>query len=284
MKLTSSIFATLLAFTYGQNTTEPTMPAMDMTSTMLYTSSTTGEAILTETLEPELPIGDDPTDDDENCPNFSYMGTLQSSEDIELTICGYTDGEGDEAVDMVGITIQVPKDVWVLIGFKNEEYPGDESTEEILSGYNILIPLYSRDFKELYYGDDGEAEELQYTLELYSDQYSEGMRVVRFLRKAVIDYAALGGDESDDIENEDKYFDFNDDTMDCQVENTATVTFANKPNTMFDMDADISGYDNKFGQAAKPQEVDGDACTDESKANYIPILVAVCIGILAILF
>ena len=259
----------------------------EMSSTMLYTSSTTQEALLTETLAPIDPIdADDPTNEDTNCDNFLYMGTLQESEDIEVTICGYkSDADNDDdSVDMVGITIQVPKNKWVAIGMRNGMYD-PESSDEILNGYNIIIPLYSRDFQEVYFdGDD--VDELQSSLSLFSDVYDNGMRIVRFTREAVVDYETLGGDESSDLDDtyNEKYFAFDEDFVDCDKESTFTATFANKPNTVFNIDDPISGYTNKFAKAASPSEVDGEICTDDSSANYIPILVALLTGIIALLF
>eukprot|EP01084_Bolivina_argentea_P248096 414991_1 len=61
------------------------------------------------------------TTDDVTCL-FNVASTIQNSEGIDFIICGY-EANDDDKIAMVDITLQLPQDRWVGVGFVlNDDY------------------------------------------------------------------------------------------------------------------------------------------------------------------
>eukprot|EP00486_Rosalina_sp_Unknown_P006945 CAMPEP_0201574444 /NCGR_PEP_ID=MMETSP0190_2-20130828/18933_1 /ASSEMBLY_ACC=CAM_ASM_000263 /TAXON_ID=37353 /ORGANISM="Rosalina sp." /LENGTH=103 /DNA_ID=CAMNT_0048002691 /DNA_START=1 /DNA_END=309 /DNA_ORIENTATION=+ len=96
MKLISSIIASLIAFAYAQNDTTTTTEDpydMNMSSTIMFTTTTTTtEEIIFEEVTPDKDITDPITE--YGC-DYQFEGSL-SNENIEITICGFTEEYEDD--------------------------------------------------------------------------------------------------------------------------------------------------------------------------------------------
>mmetsp|Transcript_50930 Transcript_50930/g.45724 ORF Transcript_50930/g.45724 Transcript_50930/m.45724 type:complete len:300 (-) Transcript_50930:188-1087(-) len=299
MKLISSLIASCLAFTYAQNDTTTSEPTTtDMSTTQMYSTEPTIP------FEKVIPVGDDPTDNLEEC-DYEWTGEL-TTEDIEITICGYTvdepveDGEEDETeeVEYVAISLDIPSTRWVALGIKTGDLDSSGGYDNY-AGYNIIIPIKSNDIQEIYYDTDKSMEELDSSITIYSDRItSELRRVTRLVRPKTVGYEHLNNtiDNLKNAETDKLYFDFSDfDT--CGDSVVISVQYGSMDNSKYmysgydEMTAGDDTYD-EYREAVTEnlEKVDGTECGssggEESidDASHIVVFGAFIIGFIAMLF
>jgi len=211
------ILSIFIALPSAQNdtTSEPTTTTTETDTTQMYTSALSTLSDLTAATDPL---------DDIIC-SFEYMVTLNDGEDIVLTLCGYT-ASNDEK--MVGITVKIPSDSWVGIGFiLPQQY---DATNKMKGAYTFILNPNSRVIKETNFSQHGNsADLLKSTVELYEDVVDGGSRIIKFKRKMTLSISDLDASTASDI---DKYLDFLE-FIECDDELQIIWAFGKKPNMVY---------------------------------------------------
>ena len=283
--------------TYAQNMTsstdEPMSSTMEMNmsltdpATTMYTTQSTEESSTTPLAYETVPYdaGDDPTNDFTDC-DYYFMMTFDNADDIEASICGYTDDE----LAKVDIKLDIPSDRWVVFGMKADVDEVEEPNEDFANydGYNVVIPINSPQIVELYFTDDpvDEPIELEPTIDITSDMIKDNRRMLRLTRDETIT------DFNDTIyPNASLSYYFNyEDFSGCEDIARISVTYGPTDGTTLRDSSDRfqnSKYDLRESKIVGIDEDGGDSCDDEQgddAPQFINIFAALIIGFIAMLF
>lgn len=250
---------------------------MESTSTTMYTTS----EIVYETI-PYNPA-DDPTNDLTECV-YSAMASFDTLEQITISICGYVD---DDDMSYTDIKLDLPSNLWVIIGMKADGEVTDTDTFANYDGYNIEISL-ENSIEEAYYMSDGDEIELPSFIEVLGDTISEGRRILRLMRLEAIvaadinDTAIADGRNASEIV--DYYFDFGD-LSTCNDMARISATFG--PNEGARLSATKDKFTRETYSNRKAIQVtydeDCDVEIDDAPQQFINIFVALFIGFIAML-
>jgi len=275
------------------STDEPMSSTMEMDmSTTMYTTqsapttSPSEQVIVYETVPYDGE--DDPTNDFTEC-DYYFMMTFDDADDIEASICGYTD---DDEIAYVDIKLDIPSDRWVIFGMKADVDELEDPEEDFANfdGYNVVIPIDSQEILELYFTDDPEDDpiELESTIDIIGDKIEDQRRMLRLMRQETISDFNETIYPNASLSYYFNYVDFSG----CEDIARISVTYGPTDGTKLD-DNDSrekfqqSKYDNRAAQIVSIDEDGGDLCNDDQgddAPQFINIFAALLIGFIAMLF
>jgi hypothetical protein len=205
-----------------------------------------------------------------DCDLFEAQLTLNEGENMELTICGYE----EDGTDFVQITLDLPSDIWLGVGFKKS---GEIAAgEKHMKGYVVILPFCERDIEERLltgYGLVGLGNVLEDSISIVEDTITEETRTIRLKRALTVEGEG--------------YFDFAD-FLECDDLIEVIYAFSPLPNVQWAPAQSAAHGSNKgyYSQVA-PTEVGGEYCSDGGgdAANSLSVLFSLAVSALsAVLF
>eukprot|EP01083_Nonionella_stella_P007211 20827_1 len=214
------------------------------------------------------------TDEEEECA-WEFTSTLNDGEGLTLTICGYED---DEGVKQVGISLDLPHDRWVGVGFSTQDT--FVATNPMKDAYAFIFPWNSRNFTVQSMTGEGQVgDELIQTFVLNADLSEDGRRIVSITRKALVTIDDIDADPT----MVDKYFDFgNFENAQCGTEIHILYAFGKTEHQQFA--AGVDGYhgENAGVVSAKPDVIKGSPCFEDA-VNRVSVIGALIVSMIAML-
>jgi len=263
------------------------------TTQMYYPEPSTTEELV---FVPIIPDDNDPIKEF-GC-DYQWMGSF-TNENIEITICGYTEEMEDEEdseeiieTEYVAITLDIPSERWTAFGIKTGDLDSEDGFENYM-GYNIIIPYYSDDIDEIYYDSDKMATDLQNVIEIYSDEITSlQRRIIRLVRTKFVGYEHVNNtaDNLKRTEDDKLYFDFAN-FDECGESVIISVQYGSEDKARFSKYGNIISDDYQHREAATENldEEDGEECMNDSDtdeydhASRMMIFGALIIGFMGML-
>ena len=228
---------------------------------------------------PALTPDDDPINNDTVC-SFEYVATLQDSEDIEVSLCGYTESDNTK---MIGISLQIPPLRWFSIGFITDSaFDANNAMKDV---YAIVVEpsTYPRSVAEYHMNGNGDiGDMLETTVTIISDDNIDGYRYIQLTRKVTVSDSDLSDQTLAQLPSSD-YFNFAifegcDDSM------RVLWAFGKSDNEKLA----FHGYNEQAGSVkAIVEAVDGVSCDEmdiDSKGAKISMIGGLVLSVIAFLF